>query len=244
MTADGLGSLIPPRIAHHGSGPAIREQWVLPLVRPTPPLAPVSESHPPTTAYGLRAVDAGGRVIDKTVLDALGWRDGTNLQIHDRDQMILVSTPGDDVVVNKRGYLHLPARWRRAVGIGTGDRVLLAANLTRELLLVIPESRLDELIAHHFAEYAEGSHDHHSAHWATARWRWSSAGGTASQQCVIQTTPRTNCCVARSPCPRSTLPSGRAGESARSLRDEIVCQVLARKSVVSRVLRPIRGWFV
>ncbi|WP_084510308.1 NAD(P)-binding domain-containing protein [Nocardia lijiangensis] len=55
-----------------------------------------------------------------------------------------------------------------------------------------------------------------------------------------------SCCVARAPRPRSTSPPGRTRRSAHSfsLRDEIVCRVPARKSVVSRVLRPIRGWFV
>ncbi|MEU4343846.1 hypothetical protein AB0H00_21675 [Nocardia sp. NPDC023852] len=48
----------------------------------TGPALPMANLEPPresTAVYGIRAVDTNGRVADKSVLGALGWRPGDNL---------------------------------------------------------------------------------------------------------------------------------------------------------------------
>lgn len=46
----------------------------------------------------------------------------------------------------KEGYLRLPAEARRAVGLSSGDRVLLTAQLDRRSVTVFPPVALDELV--------------------------------------------------------------------------------------------------
>ncbi|MEU7765274.1 hypothetical protein AB0B25_09170 [Nocardia sp. NPDC049190] len=88
----------------------------------------------------VRKIGVAGRGGDKPVPGKPSRTPGTRLPIRDRERLILVSQPGDDGVVNKHGYLHLPARCRRAIGISTDNRVLLAADITRNCFALSPRT--------------------------------------------------------------------------------------------------------
>jgi hypothetical protein len=107
--------------------------------------------------YGFAAVDCHGRVGDRTTVRALGWPPGTRLDIREQGGLILV-TAGQRAVfkVTTQGYLGLPATVRRWCGLTSGDRVLLAADPARGLLVVHPPAALDVMIAQYHAAVLGG----------------------------------------------------------------------------------------
>ncbi|MER5702785.1 AbrB/MazE/SpoVT family DNA-binding domain-containing protein [Micromonospora sp. NPDC002296] len=97
--------------------------------------------------YGLAALDASGRIADRTIVRALGRRSGTRLHIHEGAGLIVVREDGQGVfTVTGQGHLLLPATVRHWCGLTAGDRVLLAANPADRLLVVHPPAALDAMI--------------------------------------------------------------------------------------------------
>lgn len=114
------------------------------------PLIAVPASRPPrltNVLYGLAAVDHRGRVADRHVTAALGWNAGTRLSIREHDGLLVVTADPHGVFKpTKEGNLRLPADARRAVGLSSGDRVLLTAHVDRQSVTVFPPTALDELL--------------------------------------------------------------------------------------------------
>jgi hypothetical protein len=78
--------------------------------------------------WGLGRVDASGRVGDRTVTGALGWRGGERLTLTAAAGVVIARRdPGGMVTVPARAYLAIPAALRRRCGLRPGDPVLLAA---------------------------------------------------------------------------------------------------------------------
>ncbi|WP_327097181.1 AbrB/MazE/SpoVT family DNA-binding domain-containing protein [Nocardia vinacea] len=77
----------------------------------------------------------------------LSWSPGTRVRIRLRAGFVVVTCPGEHARIDNQGSLHLPAAIRRALRIGAGQRVLLAAHLPSETLLVLPRPLIDELTA-------------------------------------------------------------------------------------------------
>ncbi|WP_406276809.1 hypothetical protein OH799_06700 [Nocardia sp. NBC_00881] len=124
-----------------------------PRTRPALPMANLEPPRDSTAVYGIRAVDTNGRVADKSVLGALGWRPGDNLIWRVNGGLIVITRPGRGKRgVTKYGHLWLPAEQRRATRIRLGDRVLLAADPDQGLLVVFPPHVLDEMAARRFAD--------------------------------------------------------------------------------------------
>ena len=100
-----------------------------------------------STVYGLTSVDARGRLADRAVMRALGWRPGDALLVRVIDGVIIIEPDADrTVAVNGQGRVHLPAAVRHACGINRGDRVLLAAEPAHGLLRVYSLTVLDMMI--------------------------------------------------------------------------------------------------
>jgi hypothetical protein len=107
--------------------------------------------------YGLAAMDCRGRLADRAVLAALGWVAGTRLDFRQTAGLLLVSThPHGVFEVTGQGHLRLPAAVRRCCGLTAGDRVLLAADPTRGLLVVHPPAALDAMVADCQTRLADG----------------------------------------------------------------------------------------
>jgi hypothetical protein len=100
-----------------------------------------------TTVYRLVAVDNRGRIADREVYRALGWPPGARVDIREQAGLVLVVRDPQGVFsVDRRGHLRLPAAARRWCGIAVGDRVLLAAEPDRGVLVVHPAAALDAMV--------------------------------------------------------------------------------------------------
>ena len=114
------------------------------------PLIAVPASRPPRQAnvlYRMAAIDHRGRVADRHVTTALDWNAGTRLSIREHNGLLIVTADPHGVFKpTKEGYLRLPADARRAVGLCSGDRVLLTAHVDRQSVTVFPPAALDQLV--------------------------------------------------------------------------------------------------
>jgi hypothetical protein len=124
--------------------------------RPLPlPIVPTLRTS--SAVYGLAAVDCRGRVADRAVVHALGWTPGTRLDIHEtRGLLVIRADPRGVFSVTTQGHLRLPAPVRHCCGLLPGDRVLLAADPDRDLLIVHPPAALDDLLAPYHAGLLDG----------------------------------------------------------------------------------------
>lgn len=95
-----------------------------------PPLAvpPADRPAPYQARYGIGRIDASGRVSDRAVICALGWRRGDRLTLT-ADAGVVVARRDDGGIsaLPPREYLVIPAVLRRRCGLRAGDLVLLAA---------------------------------------------------------------------------------------------------------------------
>jgi hypothetical protein len=107
-------------------------------------------SVPADVVYGTGRIDASGRVTDRTVSFALGWREG--------DRLILTASPGvvtarhdpdGMVTVPTRACLAIPAVLRRRCGLRAGDRVLLVAVPGQDTLAAYSFAVVDQPIRAH-----------------------------------------------------------------------------------------------
>jgi hypothetical protein len=100
-----------------------------------------------STVYGLATIDCNGRLADTTVVRALGWAPSNRLDIHESGGLVLVAADRQGLFrLTGQGHLRLPAAVRRWCGLVPGDRVLLAADPDR-LLVLHPPAALDAMIA-------------------------------------------------------------------------------------------------
>ncbi|WP_433664767.1 hypothetical protein ACQPW1_23020 [Nocardia sp. CA-128927] len=114
------------------------------------PLAPILAPHQSgrlTSVFGVRSIDLNGRVIDRFVVDALGWTNGDRLCWRVCDGIGVISAAGvPGVRVSGRGHLWLPAGLRHAARLEAGDRVFLAADTIQSALAVFPPSAVEEMV--------------------------------------------------------------------------------------------------
>jgi bifunctional DNA-binding transcriptional regulator/antitoxin component of YhaV-PrlF toxin-antitoxin module len=97
--------------------------------------------------YGLAAVDDRGRVADYAIVQALGWRPGTRLDIRVARGWIVVMVSDEGAFsVTNRGHVRLPATARRCCGVMPGDRVLLVADPANGSLVVHPPAVIDSML--------------------------------------------------------------------------------------------------
>jgi hypothetical protein len=102
--------------------------------------------------YGLAAVDRRGRIADHAIMHALGWQPGTRLDIRETRGLLLIhADPHGMFSVTTQGHLRLPAPIRHHCCLIPGDRVLLAANPSRDLLVIHPPAALDDMLAQRHA---------------------------------------------------------------------------------------------
>ena len=113
--------------------------------------------------YGFGRIDASGRVADRVIIAALGWRGGDRLTLTaDGGVMIARRDPGGMVTVPARPYVVIPAALRRRCGLRAGDHVLLAASPGEDTLAAYSFAVVDQALrAHAPATRREDSRDHH-----------------------------------------------------------------------------------
>jgi bifunctional DNA-binding transcriptional regulator/antitoxin component of YhaV-PrlF toxin-antitoxin module len=100
--------------------------------------------------YGFGRIDASGRVADRAVISALGWRSGDRLTLTaDAGVMVARRDPAGMVTVPDRPHIVIPAAVRHRCGLRTGDRVLLAALPAEDTLAAYSFAVVDQAIRAH-----------------------------------------------------------------------------------------------
>jgi hypothetical protein len=137
-----LAPVIPPAAARP-AGQRGRPGSPLPLARP-PADTPVA------AVYALGRIDDSGRIIDRAVTGALGWRGGDRLTLTAEAGMVLARRdPGGIVTLPARPRVAIPASLRRRCGLRSGDRVLLAALPGQDALAAWPLTVVDQALRAH-----------------------------------------------------------------------------------------------
>jgi hypothetical protein len=112
----------------------------------------------PDVVYGFGCIDASGRIADRTVTSALGWRAGDRLTLTaDAGVVTARRDPGGMVTLPGRAYIAIPGALRRRCGLWPGDRVLLAAVPGDDTLAAYSLAVVDQAIRAHGAfPHAQG----------------------------------------------------------------------------------------
>ena len=119
----------------------------------TLPLAASPGQVPVLTAdvvYGLGLIDASGRVADRTVTCALGWRGGDRLTLTACAGVVTARRDPDGLaVLPPRHCIVVPATLRYRCGLLPGDPVLLAARPAEDTLTAYSLAVVDHALAAH-----------------------------------------------------------------------------------------------
>jgi AbrB family looped-hinge helix DNA binding protein len=88
---------------------------------------------------GTAIMDCNGRLVEATVIAALGWTVGARLDIDVRAGLVVVSAAPDAAfTITQAGQVRLPAPIRHRCQLAAGDRLLLVADPDAGTLLVYP----------------------------------------------------------------------------------------------------------
>jgi len=86
-------------------------------------------------------------VSDRSITACLGWRPGERLTLTaTRASVIAHRDPVGMITLPRKPYIVIPAVLRHRCGMATGDRVLLAATPTEDVLAVYPLALVHEAI--------------------------------------------------------------------------------------------------
>jgi AbrB family looped-hinge helix DNA binding protein len=114
----------------------------LPLANPVPRLTLDAG-----VVYGFGRIDSSGRVADRAVTKALGWRSGDLLTLTAEDGVVVARRDARGMVtVPVKRYVVIPAALRRRCGLRPGDSVLLAAWTHEDALAAYPLAVVDAAI--------------------------------------------------------------------------------------------------
>jgi hypothetical protein len=145
------GTLIAPVIP--SSAAAAARPARAPAAARTLPLA-VPAGRPPTlpgdVVYGLARVDGSGRVADRSVTGALGWRGGDRLTLTADEGVVTARRdPSGLVTLPPRSCVPIPAALRHRCGLLPGDPVLLAAIPAEDTLTAYSLAVVDQALRAH-----------------------------------------------------------------------------------------------
>ena len=138
------------------------ERWRVPAesrrVRSRLPLAEVaSVSGDASWVYGIGRVDASGRIAESTVGRALGWAAGDHLAVSVHAGAAVVRRDPQGAFTLPAGACVLvPGPVRTRLGVGAGERLLLAADPSQVLVVAYPMRALDAVLAPHANSVVEG----------------------------------------------------------------------------------------
>ena len=153
MTDQLIAPLIPPRARqgareHGRTTPARR----LPMAA-APEVPAVADD----VVYGFGRMDGSGRVADRAMTGALGWRPGDRLTLTaDAGVLVARRDPGGMVTMPVKPYLVIPAALRHRCGLRPGDRVLLAVFPAQDTLAAYSFAVVDQALRAHAPLPGEG----------------------------------------------------------------------------------------
>ncbi|GAA2369583.1 hypothetical protein [Dactylosporangium salmoneum] len=118
-----------------------------PLARPPLPLAAPAEGRSRAWHYAVSTIDNRGRVAETSVVRALGWVAGTRLHVREQGRLIVAILDEQGVFqISRTGHLLIPVAVRRWAGLTPGDRVLLAGDQDRNMIVVHPPEAIDAMV--------------------------------------------------------------------------------------------------
>ena len=142
------GTLIAPVIP---SSAAARPARAPAAARTLPLTVPPAAARPPfgrDVVYGLARVDRSGRVADRTVTGALGWRGGDRLTLTAEAGVVVIRRdPSGLVTLPPRSCVPIPAALRHRCGLLPGDPVLLTAVPAEDTLTAYSLAVVDQALA-------------------------------------------------------------------------------------------------
>ena len=142
------GTLIAPVIP---SSAAARPARAPAAARTLPLTVPPVRSRPALgrdVVYGLARVDRSGRVADRTVTGALGWRGGDRLTLTAEAGVVVIRRdPSGLVTLPPRSCVPIPAALRHRCGLLPGDPVLLTAVPAEDTLTAYSLAVVDQALA-------------------------------------------------------------------------------------------------
>ncbi|MEV8509788.1 hypothetical protein AB0368_33880 [Actinoplanes sp. NPDC051475] len=108
--------------------------------------------------FGLCQLDHRGRISDGQLMATLGWEPGQRVRFTVAHGVIVVAADDEHgaQTVGRRRALRLPSRIRLAAGIQGQERVLLAALVVAQRLIVHPIALLDRWAAPVHTAVVEG----------------------------------------------------------------------------------------
>ena len=146
------GALLVPVIpssAAYAARPARAPAAARTLPLTVPPARP--PSLPGDVVYGLARVDRSGRVADRSVTGALGWRGGDRLTLTAEAGVVVIRRdPSGLVTLPPRSCLPIPAALRHRCGLLPGDPVLLTAVPAEDTLTAYSLAVVDQALRAHF----------------------------------------------------------------------------------------------
>jgi bifunctional DNA-binding transcriptional regulator/antitoxin component of YhaV-PrlF toxin-antitoxin module len=90
--------------------------------------------------FSTALLDTSGRIQDRGIVTALGWKPGDRLLITQIRSSAVICRRGDGIFrMTSKPYVVLPAPVRHGCGVLVGSRVLLVADLEQDVLVVHPE---------------------------------------------------------------------------------------------------------
>ncbi|WP_329408248.1 AbrB/MazE/SpoVT family DNA-binding domain-containing protein [Nocardia vinacea] len=117
-----------------------------PSTCPALPLPLLHSPLPEAASYRLRPVDTVGRINDQELVDSMGWHPGDHLGWSVRADLAFLSFDVDGAArITVQRCLRLPAELRHALGIRSGDRVLLAPDPARGILVLFSPRALHDM---------------------------------------------------------------------------------------------------
>src|SRR5689334_16886672 len=118
-----------------------------PLAQPPLPLASLPEGRHRSWQYAVSTIDNRGRVAETSVVRALGWAAAARLDIREQGGLIVACLNDQGVFqLGSIGHLVIPVAVRRWCSLRPGDRVLLAGDPDRGLIVVHPPQAIDAMI--------------------------------------------------------------------------------------------------
>jgi bifunctional DNA-binding transcriptional regulator/antitoxin component of YhaV-PrlF toxin-antitoxin module len=98
--------------------------------------------------YGLAHVDRSGRVADRAVTGALGWRGGDRLTLTAEAGVVVIRRdPAGLITLPPRSCIPIPAALRHRCGLLPGDPVLLTAVPAEDSVTAYSLAVVDQALA-------------------------------------------------------------------------------------------------
>jgi hypothetical protein len=114
-----------------------------------------------TMVYGVGRVDASGRVSNRDIVRALGWRPGTKLDvILTLAGIVVLSSPQGLFRMSVKPYIVIPAAARRLHNIDAGDHVLLAAAPAYGVVVIHTRQAMNDMLVRYHASFPPSGDRH------------------------------------------------------------------------------------